>query len=47
MRTRFGNWIFAVGGNKEAARAEGVPGGAHEDDAVHDRLRRRRGSSAC
>ncbi len=25
MRTRFGNWIFAVGGNKEAARAEGVP----------------------
>ena len=25
MRTQFGNWIFAVGGNKEAARAEGVP----------------------
>jgi ribose/xylose/arabinose/galactoside ABC-type transport system permease subunit len=25
MRTRFGNWIFAVGGNKEAARVEGVP----------------------
>ena len=25
VRTRFGNWIFAVGGNKEAARAEGVP----------------------
>ena len=24
-RTQFGNWIFAVGGNKEAARAEGVP----------------------
>ena len=25
MRARFGNWIFAVGGNKEAARVEGVP----------------------
>ena len=25
VRTQFGNWIFAVGGNKEAARAEGVP----------------------
>jgi len=25
MRTQFGNWIFAVGGNKDAARAEGVP----------------------
>jgi simple sugar transport system permease protein len=25
VRTRFGNWIFAVGGNKEAARVEGVP----------------------
>jgi simple sugar transport system permease protein len=24
-RARFGNWIFAVGGNKEAARVEGVP----------------------
>jgi simple sugar transport system permease protein len=24
-RTRFGNWIFAVGGNKEAAVAQGVP----------------------
>jgi simple sugar transport system permease protein len=24
-RTQFGNWIFAVGGNKEAARSEGVP----------------------
>ncbi len=24
-RTRWGNWIFAVGGNKEAARAVGVP----------------------
>ncbi len=24
-RTRFGNWIFAVGGNKDAARAVGVP----------------------
>ena len=24
-RTQFGNWTFAVGGNKEAARAEGVP----------------------
>ncbi|MGP3925859.1 ABC transporter permease [Streptomyces sp. 8N616] len=25
LRTRFGNWIFAVGGNKESARAVGVP----------------------
>ena len=25
MRTQFGNWIFAVGGNKEAARSEGIP----------------------
>ncbi len=24
-RTKWGNWIFAVGGNKEAARAVGVP----------------------
>jgi ribose/xylose/arabinose/galactoside ABC-type transport system permease subunit len=24
-RTRYGNWIFSVGGNKEAARAIGVP----------------------
>ncbi|MBB1262227.1 ABC transporter permease [Streptomyces alkaliterrae] len=25
LRTRFGNWIFAVGGNKDSARAVGVP----------------------
>ena len=25
FKTRFGNWIFAVGGNKDAARAVGVP----------------------
>ncbi|AXG81090.1 ABC transporter permease [Streptomyces paludis] len=25
LRTRFGNWIFAVGGNTDAARAVGVP----------------------
>jgi ribose/xylose/arabinose/galactoside ABC-type transport system permease subunit len=25
MRTKYGNWIFAVGGNKEAARSIGVP----------------------
>ncbi|MFJ9031415.1 ABC transporter permease [Streptomyces sp. NPDC102274] len=25
LRTRFGNWIFAVGGNNDAARAVGVP----------------------
>ncbi|CAM3825550.1 MULTISPECIES: ABC transporter permease [Tsukamurella] len=25
MRTRVGNWIFAVGGNQESARAVGVP----------------------
>ncbi|RDG38267.1 ABC transporter permease [Streptomyces corynorhini] len=25
LRTRFGNWIFAVGGNDDAARAVGVP----------------------
>jgi simple sugar transport system permease protein len=24
-RTRFGNWVFATGGNPEAARAQGVP----------------------
>ena len=24
-KTRWGNWIFAVGGNKEASRAVGVP----------------------
>ncbi|MFD8074004.1 ABC transporter permease [Streptomyces sp. NPDC059718] len=25
LRTRFGNWTFAVGGNKDSARAVGVP----------------------
>ncbi len=25
IRTKYGNWIFAVGGNKEAARSIGVP----------------------
>jgi simple sugar transport system permease protein len=25
LRTKYGNWIFAVGGNKESARALGVP----------------------
>jgi simple sugar transport system permease protein len=25
LRTRYGNWIFAVGGNKDSARAVGVP----------------------
>ncbi|MFB0620574.1 ABC transporter permease [Streptomyces sp. AGS-58] len=25
LRTRYGNWIFAVGGDKESARAVGVP----------------------
>ncbi|UGY91509.1 ABC transporter permease [Streptomyces gobiensis] len=25
MRTRYGNWVFAVGGNKHSARAVGVP----------------------
>ncbi|MET9803908.1 ABC transporter permease [Streptomyces sp. NPDC006368] len=25
LRTRFGNWIFAVGGNQDSARAVGVP----------------------
>lgn len=25
VKTKWGNWIFAVGGNKEAARATGVP----------------------
>jgi simple sugar transport system permease protein len=25
LRTRYGNWIFAVGGNKQSARAVGVP----------------------
>ncbi len=25
VRSQFGNWIFAVGGNKEAARSEGIP----------------------
>jgi simple sugar transport system permease protein len=25
VKTRWGNWVFAVGGNKEAARAVGVP----------------------
>ena len=24
-KTRYGNWVFAVGGNKEAARAVGIP----------------------
>jgi simple sugar transport system permease protein len=28
LRTRTGNWIFAVGGNKEAARSIGVPASA-------------------
>lgn len=25
LRTRFGNWIFAIGGNKDASRSMGVP----------------------
>ncbi|MGW1810060.1 ABC transporter permease [Streptomyces sp. NPDC002078] len=25
LRTKYGNWVFAVGGNKESARAVGVP----------------------
>ena len=25
MRTKVGNWIFAVGGNADSARAVGVP----------------------
>ncbi len=25
LRTRYGNWVFAVGGNRESARALGVP----------------------
>ncbi|MEV0911913.1 ABC transporter permease, partial [Streptomyces hokutonensis] len=25
LRTKYGNWIFAVGGNKDSARAVGVP----------------------
>ncbi|MFG2779251.1 ABC transporter permease [Streptomyces prunicolor] len=25
MRTKYGNWVFAVGGNKDSARAVGVP----------------------
>ncbi|WP_164905115.1 ABC transporter permease, partial [Streptomyces cyaneus] len=25
LRTKYGNWIFAVGGNKESSRAVGVP----------------------
>ncbi|MFD0318565.1 ABC transporter permease [Streptomyces flavalbus] len=25
LRTRYGNWVFAVGGNQESARAVGVP----------------------
>jgi simple sugar transport system permease protein len=25
LRTRYGNWVFAVGGNKDSARAVGVP----------------------
>jgi simple sugar transport system permease protein len=28
MRTRVGNWIFAVGGNRDAARMSGVPANA-------------------
>jgi ribose/xylose/arabinose/galactoside ABC-type transport system permease subunit len=28
VRTKYGNWIFAVGGNKEAARSIGVPASA-------------------
>ena len=36
-KTKYGNWIFAVGGNKEAARATVcLPTG--QDGAVHDRL---------
>ena len=33
-RTRFGNWIFASGGDPNAARNVGVPVGAHQDHAV-------------
>ena len=27
-KTKYGNWIFAVGGNRDAARAIGVPAGS-------------------
>ena len=37
MRTRVGNWIFAVGGDANAARAVGVPGQGHQDRPVHGR----------
>ena len=39
LRTRFGNWIFAVGGSKQAARYVGVPVAPGQDHPVHrDRL---------
>ena len=45
LRTRFGNWVFAVGGDEVASPQRRRPGPAHHDHAVHDDGVRRRGSS--
>ena len=37
FKTRIGNWIFAVGGDEESARAVGVSGDRGEGRAVHVR----------
>ncbi len=56
LRTRVGNWIFAVGGAAAAARSVGVPIAQDEDRPVHDgvdgrgagrRHARRSGSPRC
>ena len=42
--SRYGNWIFAVGGDKVSARATGIPVRQRQDRPVHgQRLRRRPG----
>ena len=41
MRTRAGNWIFAVGGAQQSSRQVGVPVAATKIGAVHDHRRRR------
>ena len=46
-RTKFGRYIYAVGGNAEAARRAGIKVVLHPVDGVHRLLRRSRSSPDC
>ncbi len=45
LRTRAGNWIFAVGGAQQSARQVGVPGPQDQGRSLHDHRLRRAGWS--